>query len=89
MKSTLSIISMAALMFGCGREPAVAIPELGDRVLTVDEFLAQPDLRNKVSASCRNDPGRTGLTPNCVNVRRADHIASMGTSDKLHIDLTR
>jgi hypothetical protein len=89
MKSTLSIVSMTVLMLGCGREAAVTIPELGNRVLTVDEFLAQPDLRDKVSAFCRNDPGRAVLTPNCVNVRRADHIASMGTSDKLHIDLTR
>lgn len=87
MKSTLFAVSMAALMFGCGREPAMAIPELGDRVLTVDEFLAQPDLRNKVGALCRNDPGRTGATPNCVNVRRADHIASMGTADKLRLHL--
>jgi hypothetical protein len=90
MKATLSVVSIAALMFmcGCGRQPAAAVPELGDRVLTVDEFLAQPDLRGKVSALCRNDPGRIGLTPNCVNVRRADHIASMGTSDNLHLDLT-
>jgi hypothetical protein len=87
MKSALSIVSMAILLYGCGREAAEAIPGLGNRVLTVDEFLAQPDLRNRMSAFCRNDPGRTGLTPNCVNVRRADHIASMGTSDKLHIDL--
>ena len=89
MKSTLSIVSMAVLMFGCGREATMAIPELGDRVLTVDEFLAQPDLRNKVSALCRNDPGRMGATPNCVNARRADHIASMGTPGKLRLDLTR
>jgi hypothetical protein len=88
MKSTLSVVSMAVLMLGCGREAAEAIPGLGNRVLTVDEFLAQPDLRNKVSAFCRNDPGRAGLTSNCVNVRKADHIASMGTSDKLHIDLS-
>jgi hypothetical protein len=58
-------------------------------VLTVDEFLAQPDLRGRVSALCRNDPGRMGATPNCVNVRRADHIASMGTADTLRLDLSR
>jgi hypothetical protein len=87
MKTTLSIVFVAVLMCGCGREPATAIPELGNRVLTVDEFLAQPVLRDKVSALCRNDPGRMGLNPNCVNVRRADHIASMGTADKLHLDL--
>lgn len=87
MKATLAMVSIAVFMCGCEREPAGAIPELGNRVLTVDEFLAQPALRDKVSAICRNDPGRTGLTPNCVNVRRADHIASMGTADTLHLDL--
>jgi hypothetical protein len=88
MKATLSIVSIAVLMCGCGREPALSIPELGNRVLTVDEFLARPELRGKVSALCRNDPGRMGLTPNCVNVRRAEHLASMGTADKLHLDLS-
>lgn len=88
MKAALAIVSIAVFMCGCGRESAGAIPELGDRVLTVDEFLAQPALRGKVSALCRNDPGQLGLTPNCVNVRRADHIASMGTADKLHLDLS-
>lgn len=87
MKATLFVVSIPLLMCGCGREPSSVVPELGDRVLTVDEFLAQPALRDKVSALCRNDPGRMGLTPNCVNVRRADHIASMGTADKLHLDL--
>lgn len=89
MKATLAIVSIAVFMCGCGREPAGAIPELGNRVLTVDEFLAQPALRDKVSVLCQNDPGRMGLTPNCVNVRRADHIASMGTADKLHLHLAR
>lgn len=88
MKAALSIVSIAILMCGCGREPAASIPELGNRVLTVDEFLARPELRDKVSTLCRNDPGRMRLTPNCVNVRRAEHLASMGTADKLHLDLS-
>lgn len=87
MKLILSIVFATTVLSGCSRESGTAIPELGDRVLTVDEFLAQPELRKKVTAYCHNDPGRTGLTPNCVNVRRADHIASMGTADSLHIDL--
>jgi len=87
MKSALLILCAIILLNGCSRESATAISGLGDRVLTVDEFLAQPELRRKVSAYCHNDPGRTGLTPNCVNVRRADHLASMGTADSLHIDM--
>jgi hypothetical protein len=87
MKLILSIVFAATFLSGCSRESSAAIPELGDRVLTVDEFLAQPELRKKVSAYCHNDPGRTGMTSNCVNVRRADHIASMGTADSLRIDM--
>ena len=88
MKSTVFLILAAVLLGACTREASNNIPELSDRVLTVDEYLAQPDLRQKVSAVCHNDPGRLGLTPNCVNVRRADHIASMGTAASLRIDLS-
>jgi hypothetical protein len=88
MKRALSLIIAVFLLGACSREAAQSIPKLGDRTLTVDEFLKQPDLRKEVSAACHNDPGHLGLTPNCVNVRRADHLASMGTSASLHIDLS-
>jgi len=88
MKPATPLILAAMLLSGCTREAATSITELGNRVLTVDQYLAQPDVRKKVSAACHNDPGRLGLTPNCVNVRRADHIASMGTASSLHIDLS-
>jgi hypothetical protein len=88
MKPTFSLILAAVLLGGCGRDVGTAVPAVGERVLTVDEYLAQPDLRKKVSAFCHNDPGRLGMTPNCVNVRRADHIASMGSASSLHIDLS-
>lgn len=78
MKSLLILI--LAAVAGCTRQPAAIVPELGDRVLTVSEYVAKPDLRKKVSAACNNDPGRSGLDPNCINVQRADHLASFGTS---------
>jgi hypothetical protein len=87
MKSFLYLVLAITLLDGCTRESITAIRETGDRVFTVDEFLAQPELRRKVAAYCHNDPGRTGLAPNCVNVRRAEHLASMGTADSLHIDM--
>jgi hypothetical protein len=63
---------------GCFKsEPPAMVP--ADRTYTVDEFLAQPDLRNRISAVCSNDPGRIGLVPNCINVKRADRIASAGS----------
>lgn len=88
MKPALSLIIPALFVGACSREPAQSVPKLGDRTLTVDEFLAQPDLRKEVSTACNNNPGRLGLTPNCVNVRRANHLASMGTAASLHIDLS-
>ena len=81
-------ILAATLLTACTREAASIIPELGNRVLTVDEYLAQPDLRQKVSAVCHNDPGRLGITANCINARRADHLASMGTGSGIRIDLS-
>lgn len=67
---------LAATVYGCKRE-AVVVP--ADRVYTVDEYLAAPDLRRRVSAACSNDPGRTAQDPNCVNVHRADRVAAAGT----------
>lgn len=89
MKVILTLIAASLALGACNREFDTSVPELGGRVLTVDELVAQPDLRNRVSAACVNDPGRMGLAANCVNVRRADHIASMGTAASLRIDLSR
>lgn len=64
-------------MAGCKREVSL-VP--ADRIYTVEEYLAQPELRKKVSAVCSNDPGRTGPDANCINVQRADRVASAGSS---------
>ncbi|KQQ96113.1 EexN family lipoprotein [Massilia sp. Leaf139] len=72
-------IALALSLAACtSDEVTKAVPE-AKRVYTVDEFLAQPDLRKKVSAVCSNDPGRTGHDANCINVQRADRIASFGS----------
>jgi len=75
-RSILFFLLLAATVSGCKRE-AVVVP--ADRVYTVDEYLAAPDLRRRVSAACSNDPGRTAQDPNCVNVHRADRVAAAGT----------
>lgn len=77
MTRTLIIVLALSLAACSSDEVTTAVPE-AKRVHTVDEFLARPDLRKKVSAVCSNDPGRTGLDANCVNVRRADRVASFG-----------
>jgi hypothetical protein len=87
MRSILFVLFPLVILSGCEREASNTIPELRGRVLTVDEYLAQPQLREKVSAFCRNDPGRSGMTPNCVNVRQADHIVFFSKPGKIRFDL--
>lgn len=78
MKRIIPLLLPLALT-GCFKvEPATTAPS-ADRVYTVDEFVAQPDLRKKVGALCGNDPARLGQAPNCINVRRADRIATAGS----------
>jgi len=72
----LLFLLLAAIVAGCNRE-TVTVP--ADRVYTVDEYLAAPELRRRVSAACSSDPGRTARDPNCVNVQRADRVAAAGT----------
>lgn len=71
------LLSMA--LSGCSKGDPTAAAAVVHRTYTVNEFLAQPDLRKRVSSACSKDPGRMALEPNCVNVRRADHLASAGT----------
>lgn len=79
MKRLIPLLLPLALT-GCFKvEPATAVAQVG-RVYTVDEFLAQPILRKQVSTVCSNDPGQLGQDPNCLNVRRADRIASAGST---------
>jgi hypothetical protein len=81
MKRLVSIFLLLPLaMAGCKREVSL-VP--ADRIYTVEEYLAQPELRTKVSAVCSNDPGRTGQDPNCINVQRADRVASAGSSSAM------
>jgi hypothetical protein len=81
MKRLVPVLVLLHLaMAGCKREVSLAP---ADRIYTVEEFLAQPELRKRVSAVCGNDPGRTGQDPNCINVRRADRIASFGSAERM------
>jgi hypothetical protein len=77
------LAAVACMGSGCMKQGAgSAVAEVAsDRVLTVDEYLKQPDLRKKVFAACANDPGRKGDDPNCVNATRAERIASAGSGN--------
>lgn len=76
----LDSILVSLVLTGCVKEDYSPANPVGDRVYTVDEFLAKPELRKKILAQCANDPGRTESNPNCVNVISAERVASAGTT---------
>lgn len=77
--ATLVLALLAFGASGCSREGAAGKEDTAIRILTVDEYLQQPQLRKQVFAECANDPGRKGDDPNCVNALRAERIAAAGT----------
>jgi hypothetical protein len=76
----LFLLIVPVALAGCVEGVQSAMAPADDRVYTVDEFLAQPELRKKYFTACGNDPGRTERDPNCINVLSAERIASAGMS---------
>lgn len=74
----LVLATAACTGSGCSKDGGnSAVPQL--RVITVNEYLQQPELRKRVFTACTDDPGRKGDDPNCVNALRAERIAAAGT----------
>jgi len=64
MRRILILVGLATLgLSACGR----AVPS-HDKAY----FAAHAQERGQVLVACRNDPGRLGETPNCVNALQAD-----------------
>lgn len=59
--------------------PAASVAAPAAPVLTVSQFLAQPDKRKAAWARCADDPGTTRDDPECINVRTAERIATGGS----------
>lgn len=51
-----------------------------DRVIKVNEFQRDTDLRKRVLAECHDDPGQLKTDPNCINAQKA--AVSAFLSDK-------
>jgi hypothetical protein len=84
IRNTISVsvlAAMACVVAGCNKPGEASVPTAleSTRILTVDEYLKQPELRKRVFATCANDPGRKGKDANCVNALQAERIASAGT----------
>lgn len=72
-------VACLVTLSGCFEEAPTAVPGVA-RVYTVDEYLADPALRQVVVSHCRSDPGQLGEDPNCVNSKSAALIAISGGS---------
>lgn len=64
------IVLLAALLAGCSGQ-------IGERVFTVDEFLADDALRSDQISRCRQNPGELGQSANCLNAEQAEWQARL------------
>jgi hypothetical protein len=78
----LTALVVSALA-GCQQQPPVAGM---DRVITVTELQANPQLRKEILTACADNPGASGKHLNCVNVRQAERLSSSGTGNFGRLD---
>ena len=82
-KSCLRLLPIA--LVACSAK-VTQVPFL-DRVMTVSEFTAAPEMREKVIAFCRNDPGETAAdAKNCASALQSLHVSYSGTGNFPKID---
>lgn len=80
MKRTFAAaLAVSVSLIGCTQK-VTEVPFL-DKVLTANEFNAQPPLREKVLVFCADDPGRYRGDPNCVNAQQASRLSMVGSGD--------
>jgi len=72
-KATISLWSIMAMLAlaACAREPKAAH--------TVDDYMANRELRVETLKACANNPGELGNTPDCVNVKAATKQHDIGS----------
>ena len=63
------IVLLAVLLISCS--------EQAERTYTVDELIADEALLAEIMATCGNNPGELGNTPNCQNAAAADFKARL------------
>lgn len=63
------VVLLAVLLVSCS--------EQAERTHTVDELIADEALLSEIIATCRNNPGELGNTPNCQNAAAADFKARL------------
>lgn len=63
MKFSFIVLPML-LLAGCDN---------GQPTRTVEEFKADKQQRLSMLATCKNNPGEKGLSPNCINAQQAEN----------------
>ncbi|CAD1798219.1 hypothetical protein CPBF426_15070 [Xanthomonas arboricola pv. juglandis] len=58
------IVFMMLLLVGCDNAQPTR---------TVEEFKADKEQRHSMLATCKNNPGEKGLSPNCINAQKAEN----------------
>lgn len=71
---------MASMVMASIAACSPATPESGR---TVQDYLADPSLRNDTVQRCANDPGRLRDTPDCLNAQAAARIEGVGSLREL------
>ena len=66
MKKASAILLMVAALSAC---------QQSEPTYDVQHYLDNPDERTAKLAECENNPGEKGLSPNCVNAKKAQHKA--------------
>jgi hypothetical protein len=82
--SLAAVLSTVAFLAACSGKPT-QIPFL-DRVMTTDEFTAQPDVREKVLQFCGQNPGQIGADPNCINAQQSSRMTTAGSGNFPSLD---
>jgi hypothetical protein len=85
METKLGVTAALAFMAlaGCQQKPPIANV---DRVITVAEFKANPQLRREILTACANNPGESGQHPNCINVKQAERSSASGSGNFGRLD---
>jgi hypothetical protein len=72
------VATLVAAVSGCSQEP----PPL-KATYTVDEYLAKPELMESKLRECANNPGELRNNPDCINVKAAAQLSSIGSRKKM------
>ena len=79
-------LMVCSCLSGCFDKPT-KIPFL-DKVITVEEFNSQREMREKVLSFCSNNPGEVKEDPNCINAKQSVRSTTSGDGNFPKLDIS-